>query len=121
MYCNKLHGWSYKLPVNEYLRGLLSVDYVDTITEPGPVRILAEQQQSVLAESILARVDISINKHKSSTVAVVAHYHCAGNPVEKNVQLEQLKKATKWLSEKYPDAKILGLWIDSNWEILQYC
>ena len=55
-----------QLPVNEYLRRELSVEYVDTITEAGPVRILAREQQSALADSILARVDISINKQITS-------------------------------------------------------
>jgi carbonic anhydrase len=106
-----------QLPVNEYLLEELSVDYVDTITEAGPVRILAEEQESALADSILARVDISVNKHKSKNIAIAAHYDCAGNPVEKEQQLEQLKAAIWWLTEKYPDTKILGLWVDSNWNV----
>ena len=106
-----------QLPVNEYLRGELSVDYVDTITEAGPVRILAEEQQSNLADSILARVDISVNKHKSKAIAVVAHYDCAGNPVEEDVQLEQLESAIEFLNDEYPDVKIFGLWVDSNWNV----
>ena len=110
-----------QLPVNEYLRGLLNTDYVDTITEPGPVRILAEQQDSPLAKSILDRIDISVGKHKSKTIAIVAHYDCAGNPLDKDKQLEQLAKATQWLSEKYPDVKVLGLWVDSNWTVTQIC
>jgi len=108
-----------QLPVNEYLRRELSVDYVDTITEAGPVRILAQEQHSALADSILARVDISINKHKSEVVAVIAHYDCAGNPVEKDVQLEQLESAIKFLDDKYPDVKIFGLWVDFDWNIEQ--
>jgi len=106
-----------QIPVNEYLRRELSVDYVDTITEAGPVRILAEEQESDLADSILARVDISVKKHKSKTVAIVAHYDCTGNPVKKDVQLEQLESAVDFLNAKYPDIKISGLWVDSNWNV----
>ena len=108
-----------QLPVNEYLRRELSVGYVDTITEAGPVRILAEEQQSALAGSILARVNISVNKHKSKAVAVVAHYDSAGNPVEKDVQLEQLESAIKFSDDKYPDVKISSLWVDSDWNVEQ--
>jgi carbonic anhydrase len=106
-----------QLPVNEYLRELLHTDYVDTITEAGPVLILAEQQDSPPAQSILNRIDISVGKHKSKTIAIVAHYDCAGNPLDKDRQLEQLSKATQWLSEKYPDVKVLGLWVDSSWTV----
>ena len=108
-----------QLPVNEYLRGELSVDYVDTITEAGPVRILADDNESSLAKSILNRVDISVNKHKSKAIAVVAHYDCAGNPVEEDVQLEQLESAIEFLNDEYPDVKIFGLWVDSNWNVEQ--
>lgn len=108
-----------QLPVNEYLRRELNVDYVDTITEAGPVRILAEQQDSPLAQSILNRIDISVGKHKSKSVAIVAHYDCTGNPLDKDKQLKQLEEATKWLSEKCPVVQILGLWVDSFWTVTQ--
>ena len=108
-----------QVPVNEYLRKELFVDYVDTITEAGPVRILAEEQQSALADSILARVDISVNKHKSKAIAIVAHFDCAGNPVEEDVQLEQLETAIEFLNDEYPDVKIFGLWVDSDWDVEQ--
>jgi len=106
-----------QLPVNEFLRAKCHVDYVDTITEAGPVRILAEDNYSLLAESIRNRIDISINKHKSEVIALVAHYDCAGNPVDKTRQLEHLQSAIQWLKEKYPAAEILGLWVDSEWKV----
>ena len=108
-----------QLPVNEYLRKLLSVDYVDTVTEAGPVRILADENDSLPVESIFNRVDISVNKHKSSFVAIVAHYDCAGNPLSKDKQLIQLKDAMEFLERKYPGLKILGLWINSDWIVEQ--
>lgn len=106
-----------QLPVNEYLRRELGADYVDTITEAGPVLILAEQQESATAKSILDRVDISVKKHGSKSVAVVSHYDCAGNPLGKDEQMRQLETATRWLSGKYPDIQIVGLWVDSAWAV----
>ena len=110
-----------QLPVNEYLRLQLNVDYVDTITEAGPVRILAEQQDTQTTKSILERVNISVNKHGSKTIVLVAHHDCAGNPVDKEKQLSQLKTATQWLSGKYPDVQVLGLWVDSAWMVSEVC
>jgi carbonic anhydrase len=104
-----------QMPVNKFLRRELSVEYVDTITEAGPVRVLANEQDTYLAYSILNRVDVSLNKHKSKTVAIVAHYDCAGNPVNEDEQLIQLKSAMKSLGEKYSSIQILGLWVDSSW------
>ena len=108
-----------QLPVNDFLRNKFSVDYVDTITEAGPVRILAEEQDSFLTESILKRNDISIHKHKSIAIAIVAHYDCTGNPVDKDRQLIQLESATRFIKEKYPEIEILGLWINSDWKTEQ--
>ena len=108
-----------QLPANEFLRNKFNVNYIDTITEPGPARILAEGQNSILAESILKRIDISINKHESIAIAIVTHHDCAGNPVDKNQQLIQLDSATKFMKEKYPNTEVLGLWINSDWEVEQ--
>ena len=110
-----------QLPVNQYLRRGLNVDYVDTITEPAPARILAEQQDSHAAQSILHRVDISIVKHNSKSIALVAHHDCAGNPLSKDEQLIQLSAAKKWLAEKYPDVQVLCLWVDSAWTATPVC
>jgi carbonic anhydrase len=110
-----------QLPVNEYLRKQLDVDYVDTITEAGPVRILAEQQDSQAAKTTLERVNISVNKHGSKTIALVAHHDCAGNPIDKDGQLGQLKTATQWLSGKYQGVKVIGLWVDSDWTVSEVC
>ena len=107
-----------QLPVNEFLREKFQVDYVDTITEAGPIRILSsEDKDSFLLKSILRRVDISINKHQSTAIALVIHYDCAGNPAVKAEKLLQLQTATKLLKEKYPETEILGLWVDSEWKV----
>lgn len=106
-----------QLPVNDYLRNLLGVDYVDTITEPGPVRILSEEPDGEAARSILSRIDISIHKHGSTCVALVAHDDCAGNPVPEARQAEQLRQATEFLRSRHPAVRILPLWVDATWTV----
>ena len=81
------------------------------------VRILAEENKSSLADLILNRIDISVNKHKSSAIAIAAHYDCAGNPLNKDEQLVQLEDAVEFLKGKYPGTEILGLWVDSDWTV----
>jgi len=110
-----------QMPLNKYLSRELDVDYVDTITEVGPVRIIAEQQDSHAVQSIFNRVDISIGKHDSKSIALVAHHDCVGNPVSQDEQLKQLKTTTEWLTRKYPDVQVLGLWIDSTWTVTRVC
>jgi len=110
-----------QLPVNEYLRGLLGIEFVDTITEAGPVRLLVHEQQSHPATSILSRVNISINKHASACVAIVAHWDCAGNPVSEHHQKEQLKVAVRFIATHYPNLRVLGLWVDDHWLVHHVC
>ena len=108
-----------QLPALEYLKRHLEVDYIDSVTEPGPVRILAEEPESVLTKSILNRVRISTDKHGSRCVAIVAHYDCAGNPAPKDTQLNQLDLAVRFIAAQCPGIRILGLWIDENWSVTQ--
>jgi Putative carbonic anhydrase len=110
-----------QLPVNAYLKQQLEVDYIDTVTEPGPVRILAEEPESALTESILNRVRISTDKHGSKCVAIVAHTDCAGNPAPKDAQMEQLDLAVRFVAAQCPGIRILGLWVDETWSVTQIC
>jgi hypothetical protein len=101
--------------VNRYMKECFGANYVDVITEAGPVRIVAEGAEA--AALIFQRVDISVDKHKSCGIGVAAHYDCAGNPVGEDVQLKQLKKAVDFISDKYAGLKVVGLWIDEKWSV----
>lgn len=72
-----------QIPVIDYIRKKYKVDYVDMITEPGPIRVLAENTDKPTIESIKRRVGISTEKHGSVHIVIVGHHDCAGNPVEK--------------------------------------
>ncbi len=108
-----------QLPVIEFLKSKLSVEYIDIVTEPGPVRILAEQSNSAQADSIISRVDISVNKHKSVAVAIIAHHDCAGNPADEGTQKQQLASAAMFLKEKYPHLQIISLWLNSSFTVTE--
>ncbi len=103
-------------PVMEWIIAKTGIPYTDTITEAGPVRAFFEGKQSVL-ESIYKRVDISLNSHGAKDIFVVAHHDCAGNPVAKSEQLQHLKKSVEILRQKYPEAKVSGLWVNEKWEV----
>ena len=108
-----------QLPVINYLTERFRVDYVDSITEPGPVKILSEQTDPVLLDSIFKRVSVSTGKHSSKSIAICAHADCAGNPVDDDTQKEQLKKATELLKGQYPNVEVLTLWLDINWNVYE--
>jgi protoporphyrinogen oxidase len=100
-----------------YLKENYEVDYVDVITEPGPCKILAEQSEKILVDSILKRIDISLIKHNSELIIVSGHHDCAGNPVDKDKHIDQVKESIKYLKNRYPGLKIIGIWIDDRWKV----
>ncbi len=104
-----------QLPVLNFLRERLGVAYVDNITEAGPIKFLAEQNDQGVIQDIFNRINISINQHGSTAISVVAHYDCLGNPRPESEQRVQLDKAVKFLSEHYPEMELLALWVDSDW------
>jgi carbonic anhydrase len=106
-----------QLPVIDWLKTQFNVDYVDMITEPGPNKILADNKPSSLIESLQRRVEISVVKHRSLGIAVIGHYDCAGNPVEKDQQIHQIKTAVKTLQSWDFNLPVIGLWIDDQWVV----
>jgi len=106
-----------QLPVINYLRNRFDAEYVDSITEPGPILILSERKDADLVQSILRRVDISVEKHKSGGIAVVGHADCAGNPVGKEEQIAQIQSSAHLLRQKYESMEVIGLWVDEQWSV----
>ena len=106
-----------QLPAIEWMMKKYNAKYVDIISEPGPIKILDEDKNSCLVESIKNRIDVSVNKHLSRVIAIIGHYDCAGNPVEKEIQIKQIKNSIKKVSSWNFNAEIIGLWIDENWEV----
>jgi hypothetical protein len=105
-------------PVAEYLKKMFQVDYVDTVTEPGPVKILAERTEAQVVAQIRKRVEISVYKHRSAVVAVVAHGDCAGNPVDEGLQRKQLGEAIRTMKSWGLAVEFLGLWVDEKeWQV----
>lgn len=104
-------------PVLDYLREFFDAEYVDVVSDAGPVRILSSLPHAGAAESIFERVEISLEKHESKGIAVVAHHDCAGNPLSKAKQLEQLRSSRHFLKDRYPEIKIIGLWVDDKWSV----
>ncbi len=110
-----------QLPVIPFLQDYFKAEFVDSITEPGPVRVLAKTTDLMVLNSIITRVDISVKQHGSGGIAICAHPDCAGNPIDDDAQKAQLKKAVIFLKEAYPTVDVIGLWIDNNQQPQEYC
>jgi hypothetical protein len=106
-----------QLPVIRYLLERFDVEYVDSITEAGPNLVLSERKNNVTVQSILERVNISVEKHHSVGIAVVGHHDCAGNPAPQENQIVHIQGAIRFLRQHYENVEIIGLWVDEHWEI----
>ncbi len=101
-----------QLPIIRYMQQRFEAEYVDSITEPGPVRIFDKVADLVILNSIFTRINISVEKHGSKVIAVCAHADCTANPVDDDTQYQQLRRALVFLKESYPDVRVIGLWVD---------
>lgn len=106
-----------QLPVNEFITKRYKVTYIDTITEAGPNKILAEDSNKVLVESIKSRMSVSVEKHGSKVCAIVGHHDCGGNPSAKEQQILEIKKSIKVIKQWYDSVEVIGLWVDDQWKV----
>jgi len=105
-----------QLPVLDWLKRNYSVRYVDTITEPGVDRVFSETNVDRI-QQLKSKVMISMNAHGSSIVVISGHHECAGNPVTKNEHLNHIKSASEIIKSWNLPVKVVGLWVNENWEV----
>ncbi len=105
-----------QLPVINYMKTKYSVDFVDVITEPSPVKMIAQSISAFQIFSIQQRLMFSQEKHGSQHLAVVAHHDCAANPVERDKQVEQLRQSLDYIRLWFFKGSVIGLWVNENWE-----
>ena len=106
-----------QLPVIQYLQKRFDVNFVDSVTEAGPNLILSEAGDSSLVQSILSRVNVSVEHHGSTGIAVVGHHGCAGNPAPRDEQVVHTQNAVRLLRHQYKSVEVTGLWVDSRWDV----
>ena len=102
-------------PVYHFLKENYGIDFVDMITEPGPNKILAENKDTAIVENIKKRVGISVHHHGAKVIAVVGHFGCAGNPVEKKEQIKHLHKAKETVESFGFNIEVILLWVADGW------
>lgn len=105
------------LPVINWITGCYSVKYVDLITYPGMIKkIIADEH---IQEDIFSNITTSIQKHCSSSIFIVAHNDCAGNPVDERTQIEQISIAVEKISKLFPGINVTGLWVNEQLQVME--
>ncbi len=100
-----------QLCVNRYLVERWGVEFIDTVTEAGPDRIVAEGIPRKSMDSILERVTISVERHGSRHIAVVGHDDCAGNPCNEATHRLLIRNGLQRLAARFPGTTVIGLWV----------
>lgn len=108
-------------PIINYLKAEYGADYVDMITEAGPNKILAENTNTSVIESIKTRVEVSTGIHCSKVIAIVGHYDCGGNPADEETQKEQIKAAVDNVKAWNDSVEVIGVWVDETWKVNKVC
>lgn len=106
-------------PVAWFGKRKFSVKYPDSITEAGLVGLLAKgfidpQFEQNMRFKI---VEVSIGMHHSEGIIVHGHQECAGNPVEDEHHIEDIRKAVRriqgWLSADN-QIPVVGVFVKRN-------
>jgi len=108
--------------VRKHSKAKNHVAHVDMITQPGIVRVLAENTNTARLELIREMIGISVVHHGSRAISIAAHSCCAGNPIGQMEQIEHLKMAKQIVLEMIDDLgldqyniEITLLWVGEDW------
>jgi hypothetical protein len=105
-----------QIPVITWMREMLSLVYVDLVTQPGADGVLA--RDAGLAEQMIRpRVELSVNRHASPVVVVAGHYDCLANPVDEAEHRANLVTAIATLQTWELKVKLLALWVNQAWQV----
>lgn len=98
-------------PVRSWIDMHCRVDFVDMITEVGPDCVLT---RGSLAEktSVREKVRFSIEVHNSEAVAVVGHFDCQGNPVNRDEHIQDIMESVEIVRGWELWVRIVGLYVN---------
>ena len=102
-------------PISNWIKENHTVDFVDTITEPGLDKRISEFPE--IAEELRKKIVISIKAHKSQLVIVSGHADCAGNPVSDEQHKEDITKGVEVVKSWNLEVDVKGIWVDQNWVV----
>ena len=103
-----------QLPIIHWLKEKYNINYVDTITDYGVVKLFSDDIDN---HEIKTNVLLSVNTHASKLIMVSGHHDCLGNKVSKEKQITQIKNAVQIIESWNTSAKVIGVWINQDLEL----
>jgi hypothetical protein len=89
------------------------LDYIDTITEPGPDKQLADGGTEIIA-ALRRKVEFAVTVHKPGLVALAGHHDCLANPVARQEHIDQIKRGVEIIRLWNLPVTVIGLWINEH-------
>jgi hypothetical protein len=103
-------------PVSDWIKINCQASFVDTITTPGPDKLLSSGPHSKV-DHVREAIEISVTKHHSWAVVVAGHYDCAANPVSDDEHKRQIHAALDVARSWKLPVRIVGLWVNEWWQV----
>ena len=103
-------------PVADFLVTRFGVPHIDMVTRAGMVKHLTSSYDPA-TNAIVNDLEVSLSLHGSTQLALVAHYDCAGNPVDDDTQRTQLQHGVDHFVRRYPGLTIMGLWVGEKFTV----
>ena len=107
-----------QLPAINFIKRRFRIDYVDVITEPGPDKVLSENESIDIIESIKRRVLLSVERNSSKNIIIAGHHDCKANPVEKKVHYKQIREAVNKIKGWNLEVDVYGVWVGKDWKVV---
>jgi hypothetical protein len=106
-----------QVPVIDWIKFHLNVDYVDLITEPGPDKAITSGSD-ITYNSIYEKAKLSVKTLGSQSISIVAHHDCRANPITKEKHIEMILKCVEVIEKWRLGVRILGLWVN-EWRYVE--
>lgn len=94
-------------------------DYPDTITEAGIVGVIANNPTQDFLDRLKFKLLVSVDKHHSKGILVDGHQECAGNPVDDQKHIEDIKKSVEiiksLIDNKVPVSGVFVKRMENGW------
>lgn len=103
-------------PVAEWVRAHFGVQYVDTVTVPGPDGVLTQGAPEA-NRLIRDYVRVSQEAHASGVLAVAGHFGCAGYSVSPPEHIAAIRAAAAIAASWGLPMRVIGLWVNEGGQV----
>ena len=109
-------------PVMDYLKKSYDIEFFDAANEAGPLLTLTKKTDKCRLISLKEQIRTSLEEHNSKFIALVGHHDCTDNPGDRTYQEKQIDEALDYLQRGFgKDITYVGLYVNENWEVEEYC